>query len=330
MNIVIPVVLALLFISALLILFIAYSRRCSRGWLLKPSTEGKFLNCNGTRIYYRVRGKNEPAVIIISDPGSSSAEWWPIQNEISNQARVICYERPGYSWSQNAENGSTLSLVQQIDALIKVERIKRPVLLVSSGASTVYARYYAILHPENVGGLLLINPLPLDHKRWMNMLSEFEEYVSPEAVAKKRIKKAGLGTYRLFSPLRGYKLDKRYRKIIVEHYTSAATYQSQLKELSDLQQYQDFMGPKPDFQDTPVWILYSGDEALVRENIRKGMPEYTARQVCRLYRELSRDFSVIADKNRIHEIEGCGGYLHLGMPKVLSDKILDCLKEIRH
>ncbi len=329
MRIVIPVVLALLIISALLSLFVAYSRRRSRAWLTKPSTEGKFLNCNGTRIYYRVRGKSDPTVIVISDPGSSSAEWWPIQNDISNQARMICFDRPGYAWSQSAENGSTLSIVQQIDALLKVERIKRPVLLVSSGAATVYARYYATLHPENVGGLLLINPLPLDNKRWTNMLSEFEEYISPNTVAKKLMKKASLGFFRVFSPLRGYKLDKRYRQTIIEHFSSPSTYQNQLKELAELHQYQDFMGPKPDFQGIPVWVLYSGDEALVRENIRKGMPEYTARQVCRLYRELNRDLSAIADKSNIQEIEGCGGYLHLGMPKVLSDKIADCLKELK-
>lgn len=327
LSILAPVAIILGFIPLLAV----YSKSRTKKWLSKPSDEGGFLDNNGIRLFHRIRGRNDPVVVFLNEPGSSSAEWWPIQNDISLHCRSICFERPGYAWSKVSEDKNlSFSVSEQLEALLKFERIRKPVLLVSNGAATIFARYFAQRHPESVAGLLLINPHPINASRWMASLAELEEYTFPSDIAQKRKKRAAKGYYRLFPFLPGYKLDKRYRKLLAEHYSAPTTYDTQIKELSMLRITMEALSGKPFPPQLPVRILFSGDESMIRESIKRGVPEYTARQVVRLYREMTLDLATMVPKRCIQEYERCGEYLHLGIPKVIAEIITEFVREIYH
>ena len=55
-------------------------------------------------VAYRLTGGGRVTVFITQSLGFASAEWWPIQDELSGHARVLTWDRPGYG-----ESGPPLS-----------------------------------------------------------------------------------------------------------------------------------------------------------------------------------------------------------------------------
>lgn len=63
--------------GGILIILAAYmiiSRMINNRWLKQPPDEGKFLDNSGKKLFYRTRGKGDPAVIILHNSGSSSMD----------------------------------------------------------------------------------------------------------------------------------------------------------------------------------------------------------------------------------------------------------------
>lgn len=297
---------------------------------MKPSDEGKFVDCNGKRMFYRVKGKGDPSVVIINTYGSSSIEWWSVQNELDMHARIISFERPGYGWSPGSASGKASGVSQQIDLILKFERIKKPVILVANGFASVYARHYACTRPQNVAGVVLVNPVPVDYKHWSSSLSEFEEYKPPEKKASSRMKLARTGFYRVISPFKRYSQHMKYGHNLFEFYNSTSTYSTMLSELSSIHESLDEIRNADAFPNIPLKILFSGDESLIREWSRYGVPEYTARQICRQYRILSLDNLYLSKKAESIEIEGGGELIHLGKPHDVATHINNMIKSIHH
>lgn len=310
-----------------LLTFTAISRLQNRKWLRRPSDEGKFVDCNGKRMFYRVKGKGDPSVVIINTFGSSSIEWWSVQNELDMHARVISFERPGYGWSPGSGSDGKASIVsEEIDLILKFERIKKPVILVANGFASIYARHYACTRPQNVTGVVLINPVPVDYKHWSSSLAELEEYKPPENKASSRVRLAKTGLYRVISPFKHFSRNVKYGSDLFEFYNASSTYVTMLFELSGIQESLDEIRRADSFPNIPLKVLFSGDESLIREWARYGVPEYTARQICRQYRILSRDNLYLSKKSELVEIEGGGELIHLGKPHDLAAHINTIIK----
>lgn len=310
-----------------LIVYAAISKLLNNKWLNHPSDEGKFVDCKGKRMFYRVKGKGDPAVVIINTFGSSSIEWWPVQNELDKHSRIISFERPGYGWSPESDTDSKASEVtEEIDVILKFERIKRPVILVANGYASIYARHYACTKPQNVAGAVFINPVPVDYRHWSSSLSELEEYRSPEKKARSRMKLSRQGFYRLFSPFRRYFRGLKYGSGMTEFYNSSSTYGTMLRELAGITESLEQIRNADSFPHIPLKVLFSGEEPLIREWTRYGIPEYTARQICRQYRILSMDNLYLSQKAAIAEIEGIGELIHLGKPQEVASHIASMIK----
>lgn len=312
---------------ALVLLFIFWSVRRNLQWYSKPSEEGKFCDGHGKKLFYRSKGKDDPAVVIIHAIGSAQAEWWPIQNEIGSKYRTITWDRSGYNWSTAQESSHKASdIASELDMILKLERVKKPVLLVAEGTGAVYARYYAAAHPENVKGILFIDPLPLQYKHWLNTINDMDECPNLfEATAKKK-KLATRGYFRVFPLFRGYKLDKRFKRHIEEHYARSENYNAMQLEYSELESSLAEIEAMGEFPPLPIRVLYPSNESLIRDWIRNGIPEYSARQLGRLHQELSRDILQLSPNADLLEIPGSGEHIHLSKPDIVVREILNMLE----
>ncbi len=317
---------ALLYATVLLFIFLNIRRGLQ--WFSKPSPEGKFVDAHGMKLYYRVKGKGEPVVVVINAIGSAQAEWWPIQNEVGSKFRTITWERAGYGWSTPDENSrNAANIAQELDVILKSEKIKKPVFLVAQGTGSVYARFYAITRPQNVRGALFIDPLPVKYKHWLNTINEIEECPNLFEAALKKKKLATRGFYRLFPLYKGYKLDKRYKRDIIEHYARSENYDTMQLEYSQLESSLKEMEVEGDFPPIPLMVLYPSNESLIREWVRNGVPEYSARQLGRLHHELSGDILKISPKTTLLEVEKAGEHIHLSKPDIVVREILAMLGE---
>lgn len=322
----------LFFAGAILVVLAVYiitSRMINKMWLKRPSDEGKFLDSGGKRLFYRARGKGDPVVIILHDSGSTCMEWWPVQNKIQN-ARVITFERPGYGWSSGyPASGAASDISDIIDSIIRFERIKKPVILVADGAASIYAHHYACTRPEKVAGAVLFKPIPVDYRHWRTSLNELGDYKSPEEIARKRMILARLGLFRLVSPYRRQPARFKYGKLIAEFYNDPASYSAAITEHSMIEKNIDEIRQAGSFPKIPLTVLFPGEESLIRQWVRNGTPDYTARQAARMYRILSRDNLYLSPRSKLVELHDGVGPLHLEDPAVIASHINSMIKSLR-
>lgn len=303
--------------------FIFISRYRNYKWFDAPPSEGKFADSKGKKLFYRVKGKGGAVIIVFGAIGSSQAEWWPIQNEIGQNCRMITFDRPGFDWSILEEDDTkTLeSISEELKLILKFERIRKPVYLVAYGTGAFYARHYAKSHPEKVSGMLLVNPMPFRYSEWKEAVKNIDECPDLTETAKKRKKLASKGIYRLSSPFKSYKLDKRYKRHIVEHYIRTANYDTMIDELDQVETALKEASASEDFPEIPVRILFPSGESLIRNWVRNGISEYSARQLQRVYEDLSKDIMRISPYTTSTEIVGSGEYIHLSKPEIIIQEI---------
>jgi len=323
------IIATIIFICFSAYFFILLSNIRGAKWFNEHSQEGKFASGEGRKIYYRTRGKSGPVVVIINSIGSSQAEWWSIQNELAQKCRVITFDRPGYGWSTSEnENITAAGFAEELDMILKFEKIRKPIFIVANGTGVLYAIYYCATHPTKVSGALFTNPFPLRYSEWMDAIKDIDECPDMiETVTKMRYK-ASKGIYRLISPFRGYRLDHRYKRYIIEHYSKTEHYDMMQKELSQLESINAEINAAGRFPSIPLRVLYPAGEPLIRDYIRKGINEYSARQLGRAYHELSTDIMTLSPYSSSVEVEGAGEQIHLGKPKIVIEEIISLVSKI--
>ncbi|WP_164674816.1 alpha/beta fold hydrolase [Flagellimonas maritima] len=119
-----------------------------------------FVDIKGKKQHVLTLGKGEPVVVFISGGGSDLEDFEPVQKEISKITKTISYDKLGIGKSELADSPRTLENVSmELRELIKKEGIlKSPIILVGHSMGGFVARYYLRLYPDNVKGLILIDP----------------------------------------------------------------------------------------------------------------------------------------------------------------------------
>lgn len=308
----------ILLVAASVYSFIIFSRSINRKWFDTPPQEGKFADSKGKKIFYRIKGKGGAVVIIINAIGSSQTEWWPIQDEIGKKCRIITFDRPGYGWSKSEDNSITPdSIKDEIDLILKFEKIRKSVFIVTNWTGAIYAVHYAKSNPEKVSGILLINPVPLRYAEWKEAVKNIDECPGPAESAIKKKKMAAAGLYRLSSPIKGYNPDKQYKRYIVEHYSRTANYDTMLEEIAQVEAALGEASAGESFPAIPVRILYPSGETVIRQWVKSGISEYSARQLHRVYEEMSKDIMDISPLVSSEEVPGSGEFIHISKPEAI-------------
>ncbi|WP_296594858.1 alpha/beta hydrolase [Phenylobacterium sp.] len=101
-----------------------------------------------------------PRTVLFEAGGSDWSDVWAlVQPVVAQQARACAYDRAGLGYSDPAPLPRTpLAIVQDLHALIAAAKLKTPLVLVGHSLGGFDAKLYAALYPEDVAGLVLIDP----------------------------------------------------------------------------------------------------------------------------------------------------------------------------
>lgn len=119
-----------------------------------------FIEIQGKKQHVLTWGEGEPVVVFLNGGGSTLKDFNPVQKEISKTTKTVSYDKPGLGKSELMNSPRTLeNVTEDLRILIKKEGINNtPLILVGHSMGGAVARYYLHRYPENVRGLILVDP----------------------------------------------------------------------------------------------------------------------------------------------------------------------------
>ena len=119
----------------------------------------RLVNIGGRRINVCLTGEGSTTVILAPGLGGTTLSWAATQNRLSQSVRVLAYDRAGFGFSDAGPMPRTTdAIVSDLRALLKELDIKPPYILAGHSAGSYDVRMFAFRHPEEVAGLVLVDP----------------------------------------------------------------------------------------------------------------------------------------------------------------------------
>lgn len=121
---------------------------------------GRVVQADGLDMHMQVAGPpSKPVVVLFNAWGMPSSSWSRVIQQLSPSAMVVRWDPPGYAWSAlGASASDATTQAERIHAAMLQYEVVGPYLLVGSGLGAVEARAFAARYPEEVGGMVLLDP----------------------------------------------------------------------------------------------------------------------------------------------------------------------------
>jgi len=106
-------------------------------------------------------GQGSPTVVFESGIAASSLNWTAMQAEVARFTRACAYDRAWLGWSDPAAAPRVAAqLVDELHSLLAAAQVPAPYVLAGHSFGGLLVQAYAVAHPNQVAGLVLIDPLP--------------------------------------------------------------------------------------------------------------------------------------------------------------------------
>ncbi|MGP4081524.1 alpha/beta fold hydrolase [Pseudalkalibacillus sp. R45] len=120
---------------------------------------GRFYNLEGRNLFLDRSGAGSPAVVFIPAAGMVGLDYLNIHNKISQRTTSVIYDRAGTGWSDQVKlPRSALEVTDELRSLLHTAGVPAPYLFVGHSLGGIYARLYAQRFPDEVAGMLLLEP----------------------------------------------------------------------------------------------------------------------------------------------------------------------------
>ncbi len=114
---------------------------------------------DGRHINLRCMGAGKITVVLDAGGGNFSLAWRLVHSKVAKFTRVCAYDRAGYGFSDpNTRPATGMNIVDDLHQTLAAAGIRPPLLLVGHSAGGEYATLYTETHPEDVAGLVLVDP----------------------------------------------------------------------------------------------------------------------------------------------------------------------------
>ncbi|MGD0731987.1 MAG: alpha/beta hydrolase [Terracidiphilus sp.] len=111
-------------------------------------------------IYLLEKGSGGPTVLFEAGIAATNLNWFHIQEIVSHFTGTASYDRTGLGWSSPCRTARTPgNIAVELHDMLESAHIKPPFVLVGHSFGGLVMRRYALLYPEDVSGIVLIDPM---------------------------------------------------------------------------------------------------------------------------------------------------------------------------
>ena len=149
--------------------------------------EGQF-EVNGHSLYIKCLGTGSPTIVLEPGEGGTVSEISGIQKTLGKRTTTCAYDRANKGQSEGgvATPRTAREIVEDLHTLLATAKVPGPYVLVGSSAGGVFVQLYPRLYPDEVAGVVAINPVP-PIQPWEDAVKEvFTEQEYAEEVAVNR------------------------------------------------------------------------------------------------------------------------------------------------
>ncbi|MDQ0166906.1 alpha/beta fold hydrolase [Bacillus horti] len=120
---------------------------------------GRFYNVEGRHLLLDCAGVGGPAVVFLPAAGMVGLDYLNIHNQISQRTTSVIYDRAGTGWSDQVKlPRSALEVTDELRSLLRTAGVPAPYIFVGHSLGGIYAQRYAQRFPDEVAGMLLLEP----------------------------------------------------------------------------------------------------------------------------------------------------------------------------
>ncbi len=117
-------------------------------------------NNDQKKFNHRILGHREPSIVIDMAMGETLLSWDTLQTKLSQMTTVVTYDRLGLGKSDSTNVPRTIeNLSSDLNEFLTENEIPGPYLFIGHSLGTSIIRKYQNDHPENVLGMILIDPV---------------------------------------------------------------------------------------------------------------------------------------------------------------------------
>jgi pimeloyl-ACP methyl ester carboxylesterase len=159
----IPYVFLTLLALALLVAFTYEQVGRVRDASLLPPRVGQAVDIGGRTLNLYCSGQGTPTVILETGGNSPGYEWVVQQSKMAVFARTCWYDRAGVGWSDPPSSPRTgASIASDLHEALHRAGVLPPYVMAGGSVGGQYVRIYTGRYPEDVAGLVLVDPATPD------------------------------------------------------------------------------------------------------------------------------------------------------------------------
>jgi pimeloyl-ACP methyl ester carboxylesterase len=123
----------------------------------------EIVDFDGRAIEIVVAGEGASTVVFESGLGDDWSHWDKVASDLTDDARVFAYSRPGYGGSDDATTPrDPAQIVEELRGLLAAQDLVPPYVLVGHSNGGTYMELFAKSHPEEVAAVVLVDARPKD------------------------------------------------------------------------------------------------------------------------------------------------------------------------
>jgi pimeloyl-ACP methyl ester carboxylesterase len=154
-------ILAALGTAALLALMGAIYQRAGRASDARHYPPlGRLIDIGSASLHVHTIGEGSPPVVFEAGVAATSLSWQLVQTEIAKFTQTASYDRAGLGWSGASLQPRTIwDVADELRTLMDRADISKPRILVAHSYGALVAIAYAVRHPPEIAGMVLVDPV---------------------------------------------------------------------------------------------------------------------------------------------------------------------------
>jgi len=126
---------------------------------------GRRYDVGGRQLFLHRSGTGGPVVVFLPGAGMFGLGYLNVQSKAAELTTSVLYDRGGTGWSDDIPlPRSAAAVVEELRGLLLSAGLPGPYIFVAHSLGGLYARRYAQLFPDEVAGLLLLDPAHEDYE----------------------------------------------------------------------------------------------------------------------------------------------------------------------